>query len=220
MRVKICGITRPEDAELAESAGADAIGLVFAPNSKRLITLERAAAIAERVGPLITRVGVFVDAPLEQVLAAVHHLRLGAVQLHGSEDSVYAAAVRKETRVIRAVSFRPGLPLEGLAHFPADALLVDGLRPGSGETFDWSQASSLTGGAPHLILAGGLAPENVAAGIRALRPYAVDVASGVEASPGIKDPEKVAAFVRNARAALDSEASSRPRPFLRARTDV
>lgn len=219
MRVKICGITRPEDAELAESAGADAIGLIFAPNSKRLITLEWAAAIAERVGPLITRVGVFVDAPLEQVLAAVHHLRLGAVQLHGSEDSVYAAAVRKETRVIRAVSFRPGLPLKGLAHFPADALLVDGLRPGSGETFDWSQASSLTGG-PHLILAGGLAPENVAAGIRALRPYAVDVASGVEASPGIKDPEKVAAFVRNARAALDSVASSRPRPSLRARTDV
>ena len=219
MRVKICGITRPEDAELAESAGADAIGLVFAPNSKRLITLERAAAIAERVGPLITRVGVFVDAPLEQVLAAVHHLRLGAVQLHGSEDSVYAAAVRKETRVIRAVSFRPGLPLEGLVHFPADALLVDGLRPGSGETFDWSQASSLTG-APHLILAGGLAPENVAAGIRALRPYAVDVASGVEASPGIKDPEKVAAFVRNARAALDSVASSRPRPSGRTRTDV
>lgn len=219
MRVKICGITRPEDAELAESAGADAIGLIFAPNSKRLITLERAAAIAERVGPLITRVGVFVDAPLEQVLAAVHHLRLGAVQLHGSEDSVYAAAVRKETRVIRAVSFRPALPLEGLAHFPADALLVDGLRPGSGETFDWSQASSLTG-APHLILAGGLAPENVAAGIRALRPYAVDVASGVEASPGIKDPEKVAAFVRNARAALDSVASSRPRPSGRARTDV
>ncbi|MDE0527977.1 MAG: phosphoribosylanthranilate isomerase [Truepera sp.] len=219
MRIKICGITRPEDAEVAESAGADAIGLIFAPNSKRLITLERAAAIAERVGPLITRVGVFVDAPLEQVLAAVHHLRLGAVQLHGSEDSVYAAAVRKEARVIRAVSFRPGLPLEGLAHFPADALLVDGLRPGSGETFDWSQASSLTG-APHLILAGGLAPENVAAGIRALRPYAVDVASGVEASPGIKDPEKVAAFVRNARAALDSVASSRPRPSLRARTDV
>lgn len=219
MRVKICGITRPEDAELAESAGADAIGLIFAPNSKRLITLERAAAIAERVGPLITRVGVFVDAPLEQVLAAVHHLRLGAVQLQGSEDSVYAAAVRKETRVIRAVSFRPGLSLEGLAHFPADALLVDGLRPGSGETFDWSQASSLTG-TPHLILAGGLAPENVAAGIRALRPYAVDVASGVEASPGIKDPEKVAAFVRNARAALDSVASSRPRPSLRARTDV
>ena len=219
MRVKICGITRPGDAEVAESAGADAIGLIFAPNSKRLVTLERAAAIAERVGPLITRVGVFVDAPLEQVLAAVHHLRLGAVQFHGSEDSVYAAAVRKETRVIRAVSFRPGLPLEGLAHFPADALLVDGLRPGSGETFDWSQASSLTG-APHLILAGGLAPENVAAGIRALRPYAVDVASGVEASPGIKDPEKVAAFVRNARAALDSVASSRPRPSLRARTDV
>ena len=219
MRIKICGITRPEDAEVAESAGADAIGLIFAPNSKRLITLEQAAAIAERVGPLITRVGVFVDAPLEQVLAAVHHLRLGAVQLHGSEDSVYAAAVRKETRVIRAVSFRPGLPLEGLAHFPADALLVDGLRPGSGETFDWSQASSLTG-APHLILAGGLAPENVAAGIRALRPYAVDVASGVEASPGIKDPEKVAAFVRNARAALDSVASSRPRPSLRVRTDV
>lgn len=218
MRVKICGITRPEDAELAEGAGADAIGLIFAPNSKRLITLERAAAIAERVGPLITLVGVFVDAPLEQVLAAVHQLRLGAVQLHGSEDSVYAAAVRKETRVIRAVSFRPGL-LEGLAHFPADALLVDGLRPGSGETFDWSQASSLTG-APHLILAGGLAPENVAAGVRALRPYAVDVASGVEASPGIKDPEKVAAFVRNARAALDSVASSRPRPSLRVRTDV
>ena len=219
MRVKICGITRPEDAELAERAGADAIGLIFAPNSKRLITLERAAAIAERVGPLITRVGVFVDAPLEQVLAAVHHLRLGAVQLHGSEDSVYAAAIRKETRVIRAVLFRPDLALEGLAQFPADALLVDGLRPGSGETFDWSQASSLTG-RPHLILAGGLAPENVAAGIRALRPYAVDVASGVEASPGIKDPEKVAAFVRNARAALDSVASSRPRPSLRERTDV
>ena len=100
--------------------------------------------------------------------------------------------------MVRALSFGPGLSRAQLARLAADAVLIDAPRPGSGEAFDWSQAAHLRG-APGLILAGGLTPENVAAGVRALEPYAVDVASGVEASPGVKDPDRVAAFVRNAR---------------------
>lgn len=200
MRVKICGITRVEDALMAERAGADAIGLIFAEGSKRRVGLEQAAAVSAALGPFIVRVGVFVDAPLAAVEAAVEAAGLQAVQLHGDEDAAYAERLMARVRVIKAVSVGAGFDASAWRGFPVHALLVDGLLPGSGERFDWERAADLRG-FPRLILAGGLTPHNVAEGIRALRPYAVDVASGVESSPGIKDRTRVQDFVRAARSA-------------------
>ena len=200
VRVKICGITRPEDAVMAEEAGADAIGVIFAPGSKRRVGPVAAAAIVGAVGPLVATVGVFVDAPLDEVLAIARRLRLSAVQLHGDEPAAYAAALRGEVKVVRVLAFEPALTPESLAGYPADAFLLDARAPGSGERFDWSQARAWREH-PRLILAGGLTPETVADGVRALRPYAADVASGVEASVGTKDPERVRAFVEAARGA-------------------
>jgi phosphoribosylanthranilate isomerase len=200
LRVKICGVTRVEDALVAERAGADAIGLIFAERSKRRVSLAQAAAISASLGPLMARVGVFVDAPREAVLKALSVARLTAVQLHGAEDAAYAAALREHAFVIKAVSVRPGFDAGFWRRFPADALLVDGLAPGAGKAFDWALVEGLKHH-PRLILAGGLTLESVAAGVRALKPYGVDVASGVESSPGIKDPVKIQDFVRAARGA-------------------
>lgn len=200
VRVKICGVTRPEDAVAAEEAGADSIGLMFVPESRRFIDLERAHEIRRAVGPLIVTVGVFRDAPLRQVVDTASRLQLGAVQLHGQEDSRYIETVRQSVPVIRALSFGSHLDRKQLEAEPADALLLDGLRPGSGEAFEWAQALEFRA-LPRLILAGGLRPENVAEGVRSLKPYGVDVSSGVEASPGIKDHGRIIAFVNAARSA-------------------
>ena len=199
VRVKICGITRVEDALCAEAAGADAIGFIFAPASKRFVTPAQAEHLSAALGPFISRVGVFVDSPVAEVQEVARSLRLHAVQLNGSESAAYAAKLREDVSVIKAVSFRADLSLETLQAFPADAILLDGLKPGSGETFDWQQAAFLSA-LPRLVLAGGLNVSNVRAGIDALKPYAVDLASGVELRPGIKDPEKVQDFVRRAKA--------------------
>jgi phosphoribosylanthranilate isomerase len=201
VRVKICGITRPADAVAAERAGADAIGLMFVPESPRYIDMVRARELVLAVGPLLATVGVFRDAPLEQVLDTAAELRLAAVQLHGGEDDGYLATVRKRVPVIRALSFDPSLSRSRLASLAADAVLLDGLRPGSGQVFDWEAARHLRG-SQRLILAGGLDPGNVAAGVRAFGPYGVDVSSGVEESPGVKDAWLVGEFVRAARSAL------------------
>ena len=198
VRVKICGITRPEDALTAEAAGADAVGLIFAPHSKRRVTLQQAQLICAQLGPFIMTVGVFVNAPLDEVLETAEQLRLGAVQLHGDETPAYAEVLRRKVRVIKAVSFTPELDPAALAAFPANAVLLDGLVPGSGEVFSWDGAAALRG-FPQLILAGGLTPANVEAGIRALLPYAVDVASGVERTVGVKNPHKIQDFVRAAK---------------------
>ena len=200
MRVKICGITNVDDALAAEAAGADAVGLIFAERSKRRVTLDQAEAVSAALGPLVVRVGVFVDAPLETVRETARTLRLGAVQLHGDESPEYAEALRSEVRVVKVFAFRAGLTSDTLRRFPADAAFLDNPTPGSGETFSWEAAKDLAG-LPNLILAGGLTPHNVAAGIRALRPYAVDVASGVERAIGLKDHGKIQDFVRAARAA-------------------
>lgn len=197
VRIKICGIVRPEDAVAAEAAGADAIGLNFVPSSRRRVDLDRAREVADAAGPLLARVGVFVGADEATILAAVEAARLDAVQLHGDEPDTLAARLRPRVRVVRAVRFRPGLEPSAFDGRPFDGVLLDGLRPGHGEAFDWRAAAAWRGH-PRLLLAGGLRPGNVAGAIRALRPYAVDVASGVEAAPGVKDPEAVAAFVRAA----------------------
>lgn len=200
VRVKICGITNAEDALAAEAAGADAVGLIFAERSKRRVTLAQAQTIGDALGPFVMRVGVFVDAPLGEVLEAVRVLRLGAVQLHGSEPSDYAEALRPTVRVVKVFPFTPDLTPDTLRGFPADAVFIESLTPGSGEAFSWGEAAALRG-FPKLILAGGLTPDNVAAGIGSLRPYAVDVASGVERAIGFKDHTKVHDFVRAAKAA-------------------
>jgi phosphoribosylanthranilate isomerase len=197
VRVKICGITRPEDAVAAEQAGVDAIGLNFVEGSKRRVTLEQALTISLSVGPFISRVGIFVNQPLHELEEIAQTLRLDAVQLHGQEDAIYAKSLSKNYRIIKAVSFHNQSPKD-LLDFPADAILLDGLRPGSGETFDWSVAAAFKG-FPNLILAGGLDAKNVRAGIEALEPYAVDTASGVESSPGIKNPVQIQNFVRAAK---------------------
>ena len=205
MRVKICGITRPDDARAAEAAGADAIGLIFAERSDRYLTLERATEIVSSVGPFISRVGVFVDAPFDQVLKAARILKLDAVQLHGGEELAYISAMHAHVKVIRALSFSLDLTPQKLSEVAADAVLVDGADPGKGRTFDWSQAAFLRG-FPRLILAGGLTPENVDGGVWAMRPCAVDVSSGVELVPGVKDHNKVRRFIENARAAAATSA--------------
>ncbi len=201
LRVKVCGITRPEDALAAESAGADAIGLIFAPGSKRRVTPQVAASIVDAVGPFVTRVGVFVDADLAEVLDLVRALRLDAVQLHGGESPDYARRVRREARVVRALRFAPGLTPAAVADYPADAFLLDAQRPGSGVPFAWAEALAWRA-EPRLVLAGGLDQGNVAEAVATLAPYGVDVASGVEKAPGIKDAAAVAAFVAAARAAV------------------
>lgn len=197
VRVKICGVTRPEDAVAVERAGGDAIGLNFVEGSKRLVTLEQALTIVQSLGPFISRVGVFVNHPPHELEEIAQTLRLDSVQLHGQEDAIYARSLSKKYRVIKAVSFHNQSPKD-LLDFPADAILLDGLKPGSGETFDWSVAKSFKG-FPNLILAGGLNTSNVRAGIEALEPYAVDTASGVESSPGVKSHGLVGDFLRAAK---------------------
>lgn len=200
MFVKICGITRPEDARLAESAGADAIGMIFVSGSRRELDVERAAPIAEAVGPFVVRIGVFRDAPIDRVRGAARRLRLHGVQLHGSEDAAYVAALRSELTVVKALSYHSDLTADDLAAYGADAILLDGPDPGSGRAFSWAEAAPLVG-ASRVVVAGGLTPENVHRAVEAVRPYAVDVASGVETAPGLKDQAKVRAFVARAKAA-------------------
>ncbi len=199
-RVKICGITRVEDALAAQTAGADSIGLIFAPGSRRLVSVAQAREVSDALGPMIVRVGVFVDADEAAIVTAIEGARLDAVQLHGDESDELAARLRARVRVIRALRFTPGATPSELEGRPFDGVLLDGLRPGSGSAFDWSAAQAWRGHR-RLILAGGLHPGNVAEAVRILRPYAVDVASGVEAAPGIKDPARITAFVRAARSA-------------------
>ncbi len=194
VRVKICGLTRPEDAAAADAAGADALGVIFAPSSRRRLSVAQARRVLAAAGPLVTRIGVFVDAPVAEVLDTVAEVGLTAVQLNGHEDAAYVARVAPRVPVIRAVRWTPGLTLAALDLGPVAAVLVDGPEPGSGQAFDWTAAADLGGTRPWW-LAGGLTPENVAAAIDRLRPSVVDVASGVESAPGVKDHGKIDAFM-------------------------
>jgi phosphoribosylanthranilate isomerase len=200
VKVKVCGITRPEDAMAAEELGVDAIGMIFAA-SKRRVDEAAASEVAGSVGPFVVKVGVFRDQPLDEVLRVSSRLRLDVVQLHGREDAGFAAAVRQEVPVVRAVSAEEAPTPTALAGYPADAFLLDAREPGAGQAFDWSIAAAWRGH-PRLVVAGGLTPRNVADAIRALAPYAVDVSSGVESSPGVKDRRLMAEFVMAARSVV------------------
>ncbi len=198
VRVKICGLTTPEDARLAADLGAYAIGLNFYPESPRSISPFAARAILRELPPFVTPVGIFVNWLPETVIALSQALRLAAAQLHGDETPHEVAEVAKKIPVIKAIRLEKGTaPPLLLKHRAATAFLLDAARPGqfggTGDTIDWSAAHAL-GKTHRIILAGGLTPENVAEAIRTVRPYAVDVASGVESSPGKKDPAKLRAF--------------------------
>ena len=200
-RVKICGLTRAEDALATEQAGADAIGLNFVPNTKRFIQLSRAQEISSVLGPFVALVGVFRNASLEVILEAIEKVGLSTVQLNGQETDDFAAQVAIVCPVIRAVSFTKNLELP-----KNDTLLIDGVDPGSGQAFDWSALETENLNSRRWLLAGGLTPDNVGAAVRQLRPWGVDVSSGVEASPGIKDHKLVKAFIQNAKMSLETQA--------------
>lgn len=194
LRVKVCGLTRREDAVAAAAAGVDAIGLVFAARSKRRVSLAQAADVVAGLTPFVTRVGVFVDAPIAEVLAAVTRLKLDVVQLHGSEDEAYAAELRRTVKVVRALAFADHPDPAGYAGVEHDALMLDGLVAGEGRSFDW-RAAAPWAAYPELIVAGGLNAGNVAAAVAALAPTAVDVSTGVETSPGVKSARLIEEFV-------------------------
>lgn len=194
----MCGLTRSEDAAAAVAAGVDAIGLVFAARSKRRVSLEQAADVVADLPPFVTRVGVFLDAPIAEVLAAVARLKLDVVQLHGSEDEAYAAALRRTVKVVRALAFAEHPEPAGYLGVEHDALMLDGVVAGEGRPFDW-RAAAPWAGHPGLIVAGGLTAANVASAVSALAPFAVDVSTGVESSPGIKSAPLIEEFVAAAR---------------------
>ncbi len=195
VRIKVCGLTRPEDALAAEAAGADALGVIFAAGSRRRVDVAQARRVLAPVGPFVARVGVFVDASVAEVLEAVRGARLSAVQLHGGEDAATVAELARHVPVVRAVRWRPGFDPADHAEAPIAALLVDGPEPGSGLVFDWGAAAASLARGPRWVLAGGLTPDNVAAAVARLKPHGVDVASGVESAPGVKDHARLRAFV-------------------------
>ena len=211
-RAKICGITRLEDAELAVELGVWALGFILWPGSRRAIDPPGAAEIARHVRRRVQLFGVFVNPALEEVAAAAELIGLTHVQLHGDEGPAFCAEAGRRTgaRIVKAVRVRSGADLQAVEAFRAvDFHLLDGASPGSGERWDWAAApGARRRSAVPKILSGGLTAENVEAGIEALQPYAVDVASGVERAgePGVKDPERLRAFLAATSAAVGSVA--------------
>jgi phosphoribosylanthranilate isomerase len=197
--IKICGITNEDDALLAVALGADALGFVFAP-SRRQVNIETARDITKRLPREVMTVGVFRDDKPAHVVDVAARIGLHAVQLHGREPRTEVQWIRERVRfVIQA--FTAGDPALGAAvNSPADVILVDSPDPGSGRVFDWRLAEGAPSGV-RVLLAGGLTPHNVGDAIALVRPWGVDVASGVEAAAGLKDPRKLRQFIEAARAA-------------------
>lgn len=220
-RIKICGLTREEDVRAAVDAGADAIGLVFYPPSPRYVDLARAAQLAEAAGPFVSVVGLFVNADMEEVAHVAERVPLTLIQFHGDESPQDCSQIAQRCRLpfLRAARVRPGLDLIEFADQYRDAagLLLDAFVEGyggGGHVFDWtlippawlasnrpSTSNPNASGAPRIVLSGGLNAQNVAGAIERVRPYAVDVSSGVEAAKGVKDHARIAAFVRAVRSA-------------------
>ncbi|KWW37474.1 phosphoribosylanthranilate isomerase [Cupriavidus metallidurans] len=217
-RIKICGLTREEDVRAAVDAGADAIGLVFYAKSPRHVDVAHAAALAELVPPFVSVVGLFVNADAEEVAHVAERVALTLLQFHGDETPQQCTEIARRCRLpfMRAARVRPGLDLVEFANQYRDAsgLLLDAFVEGyggGGHVFDWTlipaqwlppnPANPCANDAPRIVLSGGLNAQNVAGAIERVRPYAVDVSSGVEASKGVKDHARIAAFVRAVRQA-------------------
>ena len=202
-RIKICGITRSEDGVACAQAGADAIGLVFYPPSPRHVVAAQAAVIASDLPPFVTTVGLFVNPAAEQVEAVLEEVHLDVLQFHGDEPPEFCASFG--VPYLKAIRVKAGVDLVQCAirYQKAQGLLLDayveGTPGGTGQSFDWEL---IPAGLPlPVILSGGLEPANVAEAVRHVRPWAVDVSSGVEASKGIKDAAKIAAFIKGVRSA-------------------
>ncbi len=188
-RVKVCGVTRVQDALLAAELGADAIGMVFWPRSPRLLDEARARMIRDALPPRVSTIGVFVDQPVDEVRRIAEAVRLTGIQLHGDESMDYIEKLMHP--VIKAVPVTAGFMPASLDRFPAEVtVLLDAHDPvrrgGTGRPIDWSLAAAAAARRP-LFLSGGLTPENVGDAIARVAPYGVDLSSGVEASPGVKD---------------------------------
>lgn len=196
-RVKICGISRDIDLQAAVEAGADAIGLVFFPPSPRNVGLEQAAALARACPPMVTRVGLFVDPEPALLAEILHHVDLDVLQFHGAETPERCAGAGR--RWIKALRVREGvdLPAECRRYAGAGALLLDTWAPdlpgGTGTRFAWERVPWVR--ETPVVLAGGLNPDNVGEAVRTVRPFAVDVSSGVESEPGIKDAARIHRFI-------------------------
>jgi phosphoribosylanthranilate isomerase len=205
MFLKICGITRLSDALHAIEHGAGALGFVFWSQSPRYIAPERAAEIIAALPPDVDAVGVFVNEAVDSIRAIVAQTGISAIQLHGDETPDYASALGWP--VLKAVSVQQAEQAVG-AWPPETTFLMDAADPvrrgGTGATVDWQQAAAAARGR-RVVLAGGLTPDNVATAIGMVRPYGVDVSSGVEDAPGVKNQDKVARFLASARSAFDSQ---------------
>jgi phosphoribosylanthranilate isomerase len=204
-RIKICGLTTRQDAFSAIEAGADALGFVFAESSRR-VTPAAAAQIGGALPPVVSAVGVFLNATVDEVAAVARDVGLQALQLHGDESP--EDCQRLPLKVIKRFNIleneTSALLRARMERYRVSAVLLDP-GAGSGQTFDWSLARGLPG---PLIVSGGLTPENVGAAIRIIRPHAVDVSSGVESEPGRKDPRKVRAFIQAVREADDQHGNA------------
>jgi phosphoribosylanthranilate isomerase len=211
-RIKFCGLTRLEDAERGVNAGAWAIGLIFWPRSPRRCNIDAAAQIAAAVKRRVEVAGIFVNATLDHVAQTAEAVGLTMLQLHGDEGPAYCAEAARRTgcKVIKAARVRSGADVQALTSFHTDYHLLDsytaGVPGGTGETFAWEIARAHRGRTP-VILSGGLTPDNVREAIAAVHPFAVDVASGVELRPGVKDPDKLEAFAAAVRSATPAVAA-------------
>lgn len=196
-RVKVCGITRVEDALAAVEAGADAIGLVFYEPSPRYVRINQAKEIAESVPAFVTVVALFVNAESEYVQEVLNNVRIDLIQFHGDEENDFCSQFQRPFIKAQRVRQATDVVASSLRFPDALAILLDSYKPGvpggTGETFDWSMIPANQ--TKPLILAGGLAPDNIAHAIEQVQPFAVDVSGGVEQSKGIKDPAKIDAFL-------------------------
>ncbi len=203
IQVKICGITSVADAQAAAGAGADLIGLMFYDKSPRRVALETAAEIARSISPFVVKVGVFVNPTEELVTRAIAECNLSLLQFHGDETPEFCT--KFGVMSMKAFRVRDAETLRALADYNTDAWLLDAYSPGAlggtGEKFNWELAVEARKLGRPIFLAGGLTPDNVGGAVSLVQPFGVDVSSGVEMSPGKKDPDKVKLFIERAKAA-------------------
>jgi phosphoribosylanthranilate isomerase len=210
--VKICGVTSEADALLAIGMGADAVGFIFAP-SPRQVSMQVVADIVKRLPHGVLTVGVFRDEARQRVVEIANQIGLGAVQLHGHETAEDCQFVRQRVPLTIKAFSAGDRTIDRFVEFGADYLLIDGPSPGSGQVFDWRLGEGVVDPS-RLIVSGGLHPDNVAQAVANLHPYGVDVATGVEAAPGRKDPKLLAAFIANARRADEAVRAGHADPAI------
>ena len=201
VKVKVCGMTSLEDALVAVEGGADAVGFIFYKKSPRSVTMKTVREIVLELPPFVDTVGVFVDETAEQINKIADYCNLDIIQLHGDESPTFCKKIRR--KVIKAFRIKDMQSVKKISNFQVSGFLLDtfseNLHGGTGKVFDWNLALPAKKFGP-VIMAGGLTPNNVQQAVRQIRPYGVDVCSGVESEPGIKDHKKVRAFLKNANA--------------------